>query len=364
MQDCDVIVIGAGMAGASIATELAARQARVIVLEMEDAPGRHTTGRSAALFSEIYGNAVIRALTRASRPRLAEGFMTPRDCLHIASAEQLERLEAYAALPDVAGASRRVSAAEAIALCPILRPDYVAGALAELNAYDIDVDALHQAYLRQIRSLGGAVICDARLERAERTDGVWTVTAGGAAYRAPILVNAAGAWGDVVAALAGVAPLGLAPKRRTIAIVPAPKDGRCDDSPFVVDVDEQFYFKAEAGRIMISPADETPSDPCDAAPDELDVAIAIDRAQAAADLPVTRVLSSWAGLRTFAPDRTPVLGFDAAAAGFFWCVGQGGYGIQTAPAMGGLGAALVLGAAPPAGLEDLDPALLSPARFG
>ncbi|WP_304190631.1 FAD-binding oxidoreductase [Phenylobacterium aquaticum] len=363
MQDTDVIVVGAGMAGASIAAELAARSARVIVLEAEDAPGRHTTGRSAALFSEIYGNEVIRALTRASRPHLADGFMTPRDCLHIASAEQLGRLEAFAALQDVAGSSRRLSAQEALALCPILRPDYVAGALAELNAYDIDVDALHQAYLRQIRALGGQVVCDAGLERAERADGAWRVRAGGADYAAPVLVNAAGAWGDVVAARAGIAPLGLEPKRRTIAIVPAPADGRCDDSPFVVDVDEQFYFKAEAGRIMLSPADETPSDPCDAAPDELDVAIAIDRVQGAADLSVTRVLSSWAGLRTFAPDRTPVLGFDGAKPGFFWCVGQGGYGIQTAPAMARLGAALVLGEALPAELESLDPALLSPVRF-
>lgn len=366
MRQADIIVVGAGMAGASIAAELAARSARVVVLEAEDAPGRHTTGRSAALFSEIYGNEVIRALTRASRPALMaeEGrFMTPRDCMHIASADQLTRLEAFAALPDVAGSSRWVSAREAIALCPILRPDYVAGALVELNAYDIDVDALHQAYLRQIRTLGGQVVCDAGLEHAERVDGAWRVRAGGADFEAPILINAAGAWGDVVAGRAGVAALGLEPKRRTIAIVAAPADGRCDDSPFVVDVDEQFYFKAEAGRIMVSPADETPSAPCDAAPDELDVAIAVDRVQGAADLPVTRVLSSWAGLRTFAPDRTPVLGFDMAAPGFFWCVGQGGYGIQTAPAMGRLGAALALGEALPAELDGLDVALLSPARF-
>lgn len=359
MREADVIVVGAGMAGASLAAELDPGT-RVVVLEAEDAPGRHTTGRSAALFSEIYGNAVIRALTRASREGLAP-FMTPRDCLHIATADQLERLETFAALPDVAGASRRIGPEAALALCPMLKADVLAGALAELNAYDIDVDALHQSYLRRIRAAGGGIVCDARVEAAERVDGAWRVTAGGETYAAPVLVNAAGAWGDVVAQACGVASLGLEPKRRTIAIVPAP--ATCPDSPFVVDVDEDFYFKAEAGRVLVSPADETPSEPCDAAPEELDIAIAIDRVQGVADLPVSRVLASWAGLRTFAPDRTPVLGFDALADGFFWCVGQGGYGIQTAPAMGRLGAALALGRPVPAELAEVDVAALAAGRF-
>lgn len=359
MREADVIVVGAGMAGASLAAELDPGT-RVIVLEAEDAPGRHTTGRSAALFSEIYGNAVIRALTRASRQGLLP-FMTPRDCLHIATAEQLERLEAFASLPDVAGSSRRVSRDEALALCPMLKAEVLAGALAELNAYDIDVDALHQSYLRAIRAAGGEIVCDARVEAAERAGGLWRVTAGGETFAAPVLVNAAGAWGDVVATTCGVAPVGLEPKQRTIAIVPAPTD--CPDSPFVVDIDEDFYFKAEAGRVLVSPCDETPSEPCDAAPDELDIAIAIDRVQGVADLPVSRVLASWAGLRTFAPDRTPVLGFDPRAEGFFWCVGQGGYGIQTAPAMGRLGAALVQGRAVPEGLAEVELAALAAGRF-
>lgn len=359
MREADVIVVGAGMAGASLAAALAPGT-RVIVLEAEDAPGRHTTGRSAALFSEIYGNAVIRALTRASREGLTP-FMTPRDCLHVATADQMARLEAFASLPDVAASSRRVAAEDARRLCPMLKPEVVAGTLAELNAYDIDVDALHQHYLRAIRAEGGAVVCDARVEAGERVGGAWRVTAGGETYAAPVLVNAAGAWGDRVAQACGVAPLGLEPKRRTIAIVPAPT--ACPDSPFVVDVDEAFYFKAEAGRVLVSPADETPSAPCDAAPDELDIAIAIDRVQGVADLPVSRVLTSWAGLRTFAPDRTPVLGFDALAEGFFWCVGQGGYGIQTAPAMGRLGAALVQGQARPEGLAEVELAALGAGRF-
>ena len=359
MREADVIVVGAGMAGASLAAELA-RGTRVIVLETEDAPGRHTTGRSAALFSEIYGNAVIRALTRASRGGLTP-FMTPRDCLHIASAEQMERLEAFASLPDVAGSSRRVSGDEARALCPMLKAEVVTGALAELNAYDIDVDALHQHYLRAIRAAGGEVVCEARVEAGERVGGVWRVMAAGETYAAPVVVNAAGAWGDVVAGACGIAPLGLEPKRRTIAIVPAPES--CPDSPFVVDIDEDFYFKAEKGRVLVSPADETPSAPCDAAPEELDIAIAIDRVQGVADLAVARVLASWAGLRTFAPDRTPVLGFDPRAEGFFWCVGQGGYGIQTAPAMGRLGAALAQGRAVPEDLAEVEVAALSAGRL-
>ncbi|MFD1189933.1 NAD(P)/FAD-dependent oxidoreductase [Phenylobacterium conjunctum] len=359
MREADVIVVGAGMAGASLAAELAPGT-RVIVLEAEDAPGRHTTGRSAALFSEIYGNAVIRVLTRASREGLSP-FMTPRDCLHIATPEQLERLEAFASLPDVAASSRQVTPDEALSLCPMLKGEVLAGALAELNAYDIDVDALHQSYLRRIRASGGEVVCDARVEAGERADGLWRVTAGGEEFRAPVLVNAAGAWGDVVAGACGVAPLGLEPKRRTIAIVPAPAS--CPDSPFVVDVDEDFYFKAEAGRVLVSPADETQSAPCDAAPEELDIAIAIDRVQGVADLPVARVLASWAGLRTFAPDRTPVLGFASDAEGFFWCVGQGGYGIQTAPAMGRLGAALAQGRGVPKGLAEVDVAALGAGRF-
>ena len=363
MQDADVIVIGAGMAGASIAAELAPR-ARVIVLEAEDAPGRHTTGRSAALFSEIYGNAVIRALTRASRPVLLEAedgrFAHARACLHIARADQMERLEAFAALPDVAGSSRRLSAAEARAAAPRLRSDYVAGAVEELNACDLDVDALHQHYLRLVKTAGGRIVCDARAERIERSGGAWRIAAGGDVFTAPRLVNAAGAWGDVVADLAGARPIGLAPLRRTIALVAAPEDWPADH-PAIIDIDEDFYLKPSPGRLMLCPADETPSPPCDAHPDELDIAIAVDRVQAALDLPVRRVEASWAGLRTFAPDRTPVLGY--AEDGFFWCVGQGGYGIQTAPAMGRLGAALVLGEGAPAGLEEVEVAALSPGRL-
>ncbi len=367
MTEADVIVVGAGMAGASLAASLTAGT-KVVVLEAEEAPGQHATGRSAALYSEIYGNAVIRTLTRASRAAILADdgrFARPRGCLHLASAAQMERLEAFAALPDVAAASRRMSAAEVLAAVPLLRPDYVAGAVAELNAYDLDVDALHQAYLRQVRAAGGAVRCDAKVTGGTYDAGRWRIEAGGETFAAPVVVNAAGAWGDRVAAALGVAPLGLEPKRRTVALVPGPESDGWQDGPAIIDIDEQFYFKPDAGRMLVSPADETPSEPCDAFPDGVDVATAIDRMQGAANLPVKRVLATWAGLRTFTPDRTPAVGFEGRAEGFFWHVGQGGYGIQTAPAMGRLGASLVEGRGVPADLADLGltEAAVAPGRF-
>ncbi|KAF0182874.1 MAG: putative FAD dependent oxidoreductase [Caulobacteraceae bacterium] len=367
MVEAEVIVIGAGMAGASAAAEMAS-SAKVLVLEQEDRPGRHATGRSAALYSEIYGNEVIRTLTRASRPALQDQdgrFARARGCFHIASASQIARLEAFAALPDVGRASRWLSGAEARLEAPVLREGYVAAAVAELNAYDLDVDALHQHYLRRLTAAGGEVRCDAPVVRAERIGGGWRVLAGGEEFHARIVVNAAGAWGDVVARAAGVDPVGLQPKRRTAVLVESPEGARSDGWPAVIDIGEQFYFKPDAGRILVSPADETPTEPCDAAPEEIDIAIAIDRVQAAADLPVRRVLSSWAGLRTFTPDRTPAVGFDPAAEGFFWLVGQGGYGIQTAPAMARLAAALALDRGLPADLADMgfDARSVAPGRF-
>ena len=365
----DVIVIGAGMAGASVAAELA-RSRTVILLEREDRPGRHATGRSAALHSEIYGNAAIRALTRASRdtflaPEGAEPFVTPRDCLHIATADQLEALEAFAALPDVSAAVTRLDGEGARALAPLLRPGVVVAALREHNAYDLDVDAIHQYYLRALKARGGTLVCDAEPSSLVRRDSLWVAAWGEETAVAPILIDAAGAWGDQVAALGGVAPVGLQAMRRTIALVDLPDPVASRDWPMVIDIDEQFYFKPSSGQLLLSPADETPMEPHDAWADEMDIAIAVDRILGVADLEVTRVPHSWAGLRTFAPDRTPVVGFDPAAEGFFWLVGQGGYGIQTAPAMARLAAALAQGQPAPADLLDqgLDIADLSPGRF-
>lgn len=369
MTDYDVIVVGAGIAGAGVAAELAGER-RVLLLEQEERPGMHTTGRSASLHSETYGGPCIRVLSRASRDVYLEGidgrpFATPRGALYLATPAQVERLDAFAREPTVAPAVERLTDAEARALFPLLRPGVLAAAVLERRAYDLDVNAIHMAFLARLRRAGGALQCAAPATRLAFAGGVWTVAAGGRAYRAPLVINAAGAWGDVVADRAGVRPLGLQPMRRTAVLVDAPAGRDPGAWPMAVDIDETFYLKPDAGRILLSPADETPMAACDAWPDDLDVAIAIDRVQAVVDLPVRRVLHAWAGLRTFAPDRAPVAGFDPDAPGFFWLVGQGGYGIQTAAALSRFAASMASGAGPPADLValGLDPADLGPARF-
>ncbi len=368
----DIIVIGAGIAGASIAAHLAETH-QVLLIEREDRPGYHSTGRSAALFTEIYGNSVIRALTRASRPFLfapPPGFsetalIHPRGCLYIATAEQLGRLRDFAALPDIAPATRAMTATEARSLCPVLREEYVAGALWESDSTDIDVHALHHGYLRLFRTRGGQLLNNAPVDALEHAGPGWTVRAGEQTLTAPIVVNAAGAWADEIAALAGVSRLGLVPCRRTAVLVDPPPGMSIGGWPFVNDIEEQFYFKPEAGLLFLSPADETPTLPGDAQPEEWDVAAAVDRVQGATTLQIDRLKARWAGLRTFAPDRSPVAGFSSQAPGFFWLAGQGGYGIQTAPALSRAAAALVRGLPVPedllaAGVQVAD---LSPSRF-
>ena len=354
LETADVVVIGAGIAGASAAAALA-ETARVVVLERESFAGMHSTGRSAALFSEIYGSAAVRALSRASRGFLyapPEGFaaaevVRARGALHIASADQLAALEAFATLPDVAPAVRRVDADEARSLCPILREDYVAAAALELGSADIDVDALHQGFLRQLRARGGEVVTDAEVVAARAEGGGWRVETPGRPGRGGAVVNAAGAWADRVGELAGARLIGLEPRRRTALIVDAPPGSDTMAWPMIIDIDEQFYFRPDSGGLLLSPGDETPSEPCDAQPEEWDIAMAVDRVQTATTLEVRRIRRSWAGLRSFVADRTPVAGFAPDAPGFFWLAGQGGYGIQTAPAMGRVAAALVRGETAP-----------------
>lgn len=367
----DILVIGAGIAGASVAAHLAGTQ-RVLLVEREERPGYHSTGRSAALFTEIYGNATIRALTRASRRFLFEppdGFseaalMRPRGCLYIATGLQIDALREFHALPDVHPATRLLTVEEAQALCPILRPGYVASALLEPDCADIDVNALHQGYLRRFRQRGGRLLTQAPVHSLGYRDGVWEVQAGSERMRAGIVVNAAGAWADELAALAGLARIGLTPRRRTAVLVEAPAGMQIGDWPFVNDIEEQFYFKPDAGSIFLSPADETPTEPADAQPEELDIAAAVDRMERATTLTIRRLKARWAGLRTFAPDRTPVVGYSRAVPGFFWLAGQGGYGIQTAPALSQLAAALVLRADPPPDLAAQGlVASLAPGRF-
>ncbi|HEV2678599.1 MAG TPA: FAD-binding oxidoreductase [Aliidongia sp.] len=370
MHQFDFLIVGAGIAGAGIALELAGN-ARIAVLEREAFPGYHTTGRSAALFSESYGNAPIRALTSGSRAFFEappQGFtehplVTPRGCLFIAREDQLAALEDHRRIspPSVEMLDR-----DAVRrLIPSLRADYLAAGLLDASVMDIDVHALHQGFLRGARSAGARLVTSAEVEDVSRRDGVWQVTSTAGAFAAPILINAAGAWAEELGAMAGTRPIGLTPLRRTALLIDPPADLAIGHWPAVIDVDEEFYFKPDAGKLLVSPADETPSVPCDAQAEELDMALGIDRMQKAIDLPVRRISRSWAGLRSFVADRTPVVGFDPQAEGFFWLAGQGGYGIQTAPAMARLAAALARGEPVPGDLVALgvDRAALSPARL-
>jgi D-arginine dehydrogenase len=373
MADFDFIVIGAGMAGASAAYELAAF-ARVLVLEQEDQPGYHSTGRSAALYAETYGNRTIRALTTGAKGFYLDppaGFaehplLRPRGVVFIGRADQQGALQHL--LDEVAGLRsniRWLDVADALAMAPVLRPGYVAGAVIDPDAMDIEVHALHSGYLKGLKARGGQVVTDAAVTGLARRDGVWQVTSKAGDFRGRVVLDAAGAWADEVAALAGAAPVGLIPKRRTAILFQPPKGTDPGAWPTVIDADEQFYFRPDAGRVMASPADETPMPPCDVQPEELDIAILLDRLEKAVDMPVARIEHRWAGLRTFAEDKTPVVGYDPQVEDFFWLAGQGGYGIQTAPGISRLVAALARGQPVPADLTELGvvEAALSPARF-
>lgn len=346
--EADIIVIGAGMAGACAAARLAPGR-RVLLLEMEARAGYHTTGRSAAIWVEDYGPEDVRALTLASRgffenppPGFAAApLMHPRGCLMLAPPDQVDALDAQLAR---ATGLREISLARAHALLPVLRPGFaVRAALAE-GSFDMDVAALHQGFLAMLRAHGGRLLLDAPARQIDRPDGLWRVISGDRAFCAPVVVNAAGAWVDQVARLAAVAPIGIVPKRRTACIVDGPPGARPADWPLAEDALGSWYCRPEArAKLLVSPADATPSHPHDVAPEEIDIATGIDRMQQALDIPVRRVEHAWAGLRSFVPDGSLVIGEEPTAEGFFWMAGQGGYGIQTAPAAGQLLADLVLG---------------------
>jgi D-arginine dehydrogenase len=365
----DICVIGGGLAGLSAAAALAALY-KVVLVEREPHLGFHATGRSAALFAETYGNAAVRALTRASRDFYvaADGsrpFTQPRGVLYVATGEQREDLSAL--YESLSAASPRVALLEpaaAMDLCPALRRDTLSAALLDPDARDIDVAAVVDYYVRLFRSHGGRQYRDCEVTGLERSGEEWHIRTVGSRLCAAIVVNAAGAWADEVARAAGIAATGLEPRRRTAVRVSA-GPWTVAQWPCVIDASEQWYFRADAGALLLSPADETLSAPCDAQPDDYDVALAIERVEAATQLVVDRPLSTWAGLRTFAADRTPVVGFDPGATGFYWLAGQGGYGIQTAPAIAQLVAAQVAGLSLPAELAaaGVDEAALSPARF-
>ena len=357
-ESYDIAIVGAGIAGASLAAGLAPH-AKVVLLEAEDRPGYHSTGRSAAFWTESYGGAAIQPLTTASGPFLREhGFLSERGALTIARRGDEARLEAFADEFRALGVRVEMLAGEALLeRIPGLHADWALGAL-EPDCSDIDVAGLHQHYLATASKAGADLLCRARLVEANHANG-WDLTfADGRSIHAKLLVNAAGAWADEVARLAGVKPIGITPYRRTVAQVrtsPLPPE----NLPLVLDLDEQFYFKPEAGRLWLSPHDETASPPCDAAPEELDVALAIDRFEQVVDWRIERIEHKWAGLRSFAPDRLPVYGPAADKPAFFWFAGQGGFGIQTAPAAADLACRLILGK--PAGV--VDPAPYAASRY-
>ncbi|HVF94808.1 MAG TPA: FAD-dependent oxidoreductase [Sphingomonas sp.] len=357
----DIAIVGAGIAGATLAAELVAH-ASVVVLEGESMPGYHATGRSAAFWSETYGGPAIQPLTSASRAAFdAGGFLEPLGSLHIGRAADAAKIDAF--LAAFAGTGVALERVDPGATIPGLREAWTLGIYEPSCAY-IDVAALHAAALAAVRRSGGALVTDAAVTAASRQDGIWTLDTTAGAFRARVLVDAAGAWADGVARLAGACPIGITPYRRTVVQLrtdPAPPA----TLPHVADIAGGFYFKPEAGgRLWISPHDETQTDACDAQPEELDVAIAIDRFEQVVDWRVAQVERRWAGLRSFAPDRRPVYGFDRQVAGFFWCAGQGGFGIQTAPAAAMVAAALLLEKSPDPAVAAIDPAQYAPQRFG
>lgn len=373
LHDADVIVIGAGMAGASVAYFMAPH-ARVLVLEREEHAGMHSTGRSAALFSETYGSAQVRALTRASRPfldRPPEGFaqhsiLSPRGSLSIGSIDQVEKVHAmHAEMAARTHGLRVVDAGWLQDTVPVLRPEAAQIGLYEPGAADIDVNELHQGFLRGLRARGGQLRFNVDIRSIERGPGHWFVDADGDHFRAPLLVNAAGAWVDQVAALAGMAPIGIQPRRRSAFLFEAPAGIDASHWPFVMDVEEGFYFKPDAGLLLGCPANADPVTPHDVQPEELDIAIGIHRIEEVTTMTIRRPTRTWAGLRSFVADGDLVGGFAPGSSDFFWVAAQGGYGIQTSAAMGETCANLALGRTLPGHLQDagITAEMLDPRRL-
>ena len=372
-QQADYLIVGAGIAAASIGYWLAP-YARVIALEREAQPGYHSTGRSAALFMESYGTPQVRALTMASRAFFEnppEGFaehalLSPRGALTIAEPGQEAELKAhYQVLCSVTPQARRLDAAQTCAMVPVLRPERVAGSVYEEGAMDMDVHAIHQGYLRGLKRAGGRVVCDAPVTALRHEGEMWHVQAGSEAYQARVVINAAGAWADQIALLAGVPPLGLQPRRRSALIFAPPQGLQVAHWPMVIGVDESWYFKPDAGMMLASPANVDPVEPHDVQPEEFDIALAIHRIEEMTTLTIRRPTRIWAGLRSFVADGDLVGGFDPAAPGFFWVAAQGGYGIQTSAAMGQACAALARGLPLPEHVASfgLTAAMLSAARL-
>lgn len=364
MKTADFIVIGGGIAGISAAA-LLSKQASVIVLERETQLGYHSTGRSAAMYIRNYGNTTLRALNANAEPFFLQpdgvsdsSLLTPRGELLIAREDELDDFESYA---KGASGLELLTPDEAVALVPILRKDKIAAALIEREAQDIDVDRLFQGYIRQLRREGGQIETRQQVVAMTHSGSEWHVQTTDQEFTAPVVINAAGAWADDIARLAGIVPVGVTPMRRSAALLPAPIGHDISQWPLFASVSEDWYAKPEAGTLMVSPADEDPVEPHDAWADDMVLAEGIDRFEQAVTISVTKITHSWAGLRSFAPDRTPVAGFDPHTNGFFWLAGQGGYGVQTAPALSALTAAICLGQTPELTNETI--LALSPNRF-
>ena len=347
----DFIVIGAGIAAASAGYWLSRRH-RVLLLEREAHPGYHSTGRSAALFMESYGTPQVRALTMASREFFEappDGFasgplVSPRGAMFVASPGQEQQLNAHiAVLKSVTPDARVLDTRDVLRIVPVFRPEKVLGGVLEPDAFDMDVNAIHQGFLNGIRARNGRVVCNAEVTALTRSRGLWHITAGEASYQAPVVLNAAGAWAGQIGRLAGAMAIGLQPRRRAAFIFAPPEGIATRDWPLTVGVDEDWYFKPDAGMLLGSPANEDPVDPQDVQPEELDIATGIHRIGEMTTMRIRRPTRTWAGLRSFVADGDLIGGFDPGCEGFFWVAAQGGYGIQTSPAMGRACAALAAG---------------------
>lgn len=375
MDSFDIIILGAGMAGASLAWRLAGSGASVLLIEREAQPGYHSTGRSAALFMESYGPPQVRALTRASRsfylhspPGFADvPLIQPRGAMYVAMHGQEAALaalreELIGACPEL----QSLDASQTLERVPVLRAELLAGALYDPNAQDMDVHAIHQGFLRGAKAGGVTLRSGRALTRARHEQGAWSLEfESGEKLRATCVVNAAGAWVDEVAALFGATPIGIESRRRSAFTFRSPEGVNATEWPAVISVNEDWYLKPDAGQILGSPANADPVSPHDVQPEELDIAMGIHRIEEATSLTIRRPASTWAGLRSFVPDGEIVIGFDDACPGFFWLAGQGGYGIQSAAGASLLAASLVQAKSLPQELHmhGVDPAAVSVSRL-